>query len=80
MAHLMDFIKKISIYKSSGTKYSFFLKDVMLYLPQVILHLYNLTISSGIFPDSWKIARVIPLPECISLNDPSELRPISLYQ
>ena len=77
---LLCHIKSISIYKSSGfpNLSTRFLKDVMLYIPQVFLHLYNIVRLSGIFPDPWKSATVIPLPKCNEPKNPSELRPISL--
>ena len=55
-----------------------FFKDVMLYMPQVFVHLYNIVRLSGDFPDSWKIATVMPLPKVNHPKNPSELIPISL--
>ena len=55
-----------------------FLKDVLLYIPHVFLHLYNRIRITGTFPDSWKVATVVPLPKCNNPTDPSELRPVSL--
>ena len=80
LPELLEYIKAISISKSSGIQNmsSRFLKDVMLYMPQVFLHLYNIVRLSGDFPDSCKIATVIPLPKINYPKNPSELRPISL--
>ena len=80
LEELVKFITEISIYKSSGISdmSTRFFKDAMLYIPHVFLHLYNMVIGTGIFPDSWKIATVIPIPKCNNPNEPSELRPVSL--
>ena len=80
LPELTDNIKKISIYKSSGiTNISTrFFKDVTLYIPHVFLHIYNAVRLSGDFPDSWKIATVVPLPKNNDPQNPSELRPIPL--
>ena len=77
---LLQLIRNISIHKSSGLKNlsTRFFKDVMLYIPHVFLHLYNIVRLSGIFPDTWKVATVIPLPKNNDPKNPSELRPISL--
>ena len=50
----------------------------MLCIPHVFLHLYNLVKDTCIFPNSWKIATVIPLPKCNNPKNSSELRPVSL--
>ena len=73
-------MKEISLYKSSGMNElsTRFIKDVFLHIPQVILHIFNRVRSTGVFPDSWKVATVIPLPKCNNLIDPSELRPVFL--
>ena len=77
---VLNYIKNISIYKSSGIKKlsTRFFKDVMLYIPEVFVHMYNSVRLSGVFPDPWKIATVIPLPKTNDPKSPSELRPISL--
>ena len=51
---LLQLIRNISIHKSSGLKNlsTRFFKDVMLYIPHVFLHLYNIVRLSGIFPDT----------------------------
>ena len=77
---LLTDVKNISIYKSSGLKdmSTRFFKDVMLYIPHVFLHLYNIVRLSAVFPNCWKIATVIPLPKTNDPKKPSELRPILL--
>ena len=80
LPELLTNIKTISIYKSSGlhSMSTRFFKDVMMYIPQLFLHLYNTVRLSGVFPDSWKIATVVPLPKVNDPKNPSELKPISL--
>ena len=80
LPELIGYIKAISLYKSSGIKHlsSRFIRDAMLYIPQVFLHLYNIVRLNGDFPDPWKIATVIPLPKNNDPKNSSELRPISL--
>ena len=77
---LLKLIKKISIYKSSGipTLSTRFFRDTMLFIPHIFLHIYNRIKSTGLFPNSWKLATVIPLPKCNKPKDASELRPVSL--
>ena len=72
--------KEISVYKSSGISDlgSRLLKDVFLYIPDILLDIFNKVIISRTFPDDWKIATVIPLPKVNNPKTPSELRPISL--
>ena len=39
---------------------------------------FNLSLSSGCFPDSWKLARVVPVPKSSDLSSPSNYWPISI--
>ena len=43
-----------------------------------LTHLYNISPKKGIFPDSWKIAMVVPIPKGGDPSQVSNLRPISL--
>ena len=36
-------------------------KDAFLALPEQLTHLFNCSLQTGIFPDKWKLAKVIPL-------------------
>ena len=40
--------------------------------------IFNLSIVIGVFPDSWKIARVTPIVKSGKTDDPSNYRPISV--
>ena len=43
-----------------------------------MVDIFNKVLNTDAFPDSWKIATVIPLPKVENPKLPSELRPISL--
>ena len=56
------------------------LKAVASTIAPSLASLYNLTFSKGHFPQSWKHARVVPIPKpsFITKDIPSSFRPISL--
>ena len=73
-------IKQLSIYKSSGmtdmsTK---LIKDAMTILIEEMTHIYNQSIITGVFPDAWKIATLVPIPKKKNAQYANDLRPISL--
>jgi len=39
---------------------------------------FNLSITKGHFPKSWKVSQVVPIPKTKAKNSPSGYRPISL--
>ena len=82
MEELTKIINNISIHKSSGIPdlSTRFLRDTLLYIPNAFLHIYiyNRVRVTAIFPGTWKIATVIPLPKCSNPTELSELRPVSL--
>ena len=43
-----------------------------------ITKLFNLSLTTGIFPTDWKFARVIPIPKTGNPESPSNYRPISI--
>jgi len=45
------------------------------FLPCLLTALFNLT---GVFPYSWKCARVVPIPKSGDLSNPANYRPISV--
>ena len=57
---------------------SFFLKKGMPILASSLSQLFNLSISIGQFPDSWKVARVAPIHKDGPTDDRSNYRPISV--
>ena len=57
---------------------SHFIKTAFPVIPHSLFRIYNLSIESGIFPDSWTIARVAPIFKRGSTEDRSNYRPISV--
>ena len=57
---------------------SFFLKAGMPVLAGSLSQLFNMSMSLGIFPDDWKIARVTPIYKDGSEYENSNYRPISV--
>jgi len=57
---------------------TYFLKLSLPYITDSLTFLYNLIIHSGIFPDDFKIAKVIPLAKSNDTSVASNFRPISL--
>jgi hypothetical protein len=51
-------------------------------IPKTLTQLYNECLRKGIFPDNWKIAKVIPITKLgkEGSEDPSKYRPISLLK
>jgi hypothetical protein len=47
-------------------------------LAEPITDVFNLTLSSGIVPDTWKCANIIPIPKENLPKEEGDLRPISL--
>lgn len=57
---------------------NFFIKKTKHHICDVLSHIINLSFSTGIFPDIYKSAVVIPIHKRGSLNDANNYRPISL--
>ena len=75
-----DLLKDINDNKASSVPNvsASVLKDAFMALIPQLTHMYNLSFVTGIFPDAWKIANVIPLKKGGDPTDVSNLRPISL--
>ena len=43
-----------------------------------LTQLFNLSLTTGCFPDDWKLARVVPVPKSSDHSSPSNYRPISI--
>ena len=73
---LLDMIKHISMYKSSGIDgvSSRVMKDFLTLASREVTLLYKNIIKTGVFPDKRKIATVTP----IRASNPTDLRPMSL--
>ena len=72
--------KEINISKSSAIDLlsSKILKDAFLVLTLQLVYLFNLSLSTGMFPSKWKVATVIPLFKGGVKTDVGNYRPISL--
>ena len=57
---------------------NFFIKLALLFLARPLAYLFNFSLQSGIFPDSWKTARVAPVYKEGSKEEKSNYRPISV--
>ena len=54
------------------------LKDIIPFILNPIVHLFNLSLKTGYIPDSYKQAKVIPIYKSQEKNDFTNYRPISL--
>ena len=57
---------------------SCFLKIALPVISESLCEIFNLSIATGCFPDSWKIARVAPIFKSGQPDDRSNYRPISV--
>nr|CAI5860690.1 unnamed protein product [Callosobruchus analis] len=77
-----DILNAISLIKSNAAGGDGFSLDIIeLFLPHCICslkHLFNYSIINGIFPSSWKIAIVLPLPKKQNISSYGDCRPISI--
>ena len=73
-------IGKLKIGKSSppGEIPKIILKEFRYELSIPLEHIYNLSLRTGVFPDRWKGATIIPLPKKKIVSELGELRPVSL--
>ena len=55
---------------------SYFLKAGMHILAEPLAELFNLSLSTGVFPDLWKIARIAPIHKADATVERSNYRPI----
>ena len=62
---VMNLINSIKLYKSSGIRdiSSRLLKDGLSALPEQIKFIFNLSLSKCSIPESWKEAKVTPIPK-----------------
>ena len=54
------------------------IKEIIHCIVVPLTHIFNLSMSTGIVPDTYKIAKVIPIYKSGNKLDPSNYRPISL--
>ena len=72
--------KDINIMKSSGLDQisSRICKDSFTVLVDHLVHIFNCSLSSNIFPSAWKRAKVVPLFKGGAQNEVGNYRPVSL--
>ena len=77
---VISLCREIEILKSSGIDgiSSRICKDAFLALADQLTYLFNCSLSSGIFPDEWKTAKVVPLFKGGNKENVENYRPISL--
>ena len=73
-------VKSIDVHKGSGIEYlpSFILKDVFEILTDQLVFLFNKSVQTGIFPDSWATATITPIPKNGNKHCMNNWRPISI--
>ena len=54
------------------------LKLIIPHIAEPLCHIFNQSFQLGIFPDTYKISKVIPVFKCGDKSDPNNYRPISL--
>ena len=54
------------------------LKEIIVHIAEPLSHIFNESLRSGVFPNSFKIAKVIPIFKTGNKLDPNNYRPISL--
>ena len=80
LQQLESVVNKTQIYKSSGiTNISTRIwKDVFTAMPEKLLHILNMSLTTAIFPTAWKEALVVPIPKINNPSNVNDLKPISL--
>ena len=80
VADIVKLVKDINIHKGSGIDYlpSFILKDVFEVITCQLSYMFNQSICLGIFPDSWAVATVTPIPKTGNKHMVNNWRPISI--
>lgn len=55
-----------------------FVNLIFPYISSFVLNLVNAILTTSVFPNAWKIARVVPIPKSGLVHEPCDLRPISI--
>ena len=76
--HLREVIRKMKFSRSHGIDYidAYSIKLAGPLIEDALLHIVNLSISSGIFPSSWKTQLVLPLHKKNDKLEASNYRPV----
>ena len=79
---VLKLVEQIDCYKSSAISHlsSRVIKDAFLAIPVVITALFNLSLSTGVYPDRWKIAKVIPIHEGGNTSEVNNYRPVRYFR
>ena len=54
------------------------IKDFFTSVPNIVRHMIQSSLDTGIFPDKWKIANIVPLQKGGDKSNVTNLRPVSL--
>ena len=73
-------VNDIDIHKSSSVEHlnSKILKDAFIVLILQLTHLFNCSLGTNLFPDEWKLGKIIPIPKTKERHYVTNWRPISL--
>lgn len=55
-----------------------FIKMLLPFLLPYLLYIFNSVLTTSVYPSTWKIAKVIPIPKVALPKSPKDLRPISI--
>ena len=77
---VINLCRSIECHKSSSIENlsSMLIKDAFLAIPELVTNCFNLSFNQGVFPDKWKVARIIPLFKGGGITDVNNYRPVSL--
>ena len=77
---ILEIVRSLKCSKSSGYDELsvFLLKQIIHFIASPLLHIFNLSLSQGIFPDPLKIAKIIPIYKKDDQSNIANYRPISL--
>ena len=75
-----ELIVNLGIRKSSGTDdvSARMLKATADITTPTLTRLFNMSIRTGLFPDCWKTARIVPIPKKGCITNPRNYRPVSI--
>ena len=77
---VVKLVKDIDVHKSSGIDFlpTFVLKDCFEKIQTQLTYLFNQSLDLGIFPESWAIATITPIPKVGNNHLVNNWRPISI--
>ena len=77
---IVKLVNNIDVHKGSGIDFlpTFILKDCFEKIPTQLTYLFNQSITLAIFPESWAIATITPIPKVGNTHLVNNWRPISI--